>query len=201
VQRGEFRLAELDASDREETVHNFQCETGICADFQSDRETEALPPRVAREVAQIVHEALANVRKHSGAHHVHIRLGVDEDSWKLVIEDDGRGFEFSGRLTLTELDAGHRGSRVIRERVHTLKGQLAIESQPGLGSRLEILLLLSLTHSYVHLLRMLIADNHRTVFRDRSNTVVLQSSLGSTGRSLGGVQADVSSSRFRRELS
>jgi signal transduction histidine kinase len=121
-----------------DAVDKFQRETGICADFESDLHTVVLPPRVAREVAQIVHEALANVRKHSGAHHVHVRLGVEEDSWKLVIEDDGQGFEFSGRLTQTELDATREGPRVIRERVRALKGELAIESQPGHGSRLEV---------------------------------------------------------------
>jgi signal transduction histidine kinase len=121
-----------------ETVERFERETGIHAHFRSDVETVAFPPRVAREVAQIVHEGLANVRKHSGAQNVHVSLGVEQDVWKLVIEDDGRGFEFSGRLTEAELDQDRRGPQVIRERVRFLKGQLAIESQPGHGSRLEV---------------------------------------------------------------
>jgi signal transduction histidine kinase len=121
-----------------DTVERFQRETGIRAEFHSEVDTVALPSRAATEVAQIVHEALANVRKHSGAQNVHVRLGMEKDSWTLVVEDDGRGFEFSGRLTQSELDFARRGPRVIRERVRSLKGQLAIESQPGHGARLEV---------------------------------------------------------------
>jgi signal transduction histidine kinase len=121
-----------------ETVDRFQRETGIRADFHTNVETVVLPPRVAQEVAQIVHEALANVRKHSGAQNVHVSLGLEEDAWRLTVEDDGRGFEFSGRLTEAELDEVRRGPKVIRDRVRSLKGQLAIESQPGQGSRLEV---------------------------------------------------------------
>ena len=58
--------------------------------------------------------------------------------WTLVIEDDGRGFPFAGRLSQTELDALGQGPLVIKERVRVIAGELAIESNPGQGSRLEI---------------------------------------------------------------
>lgn len=122
----------------EEIITEFQRETGISASFASDLETAALPPRVAREVAQIVREALANVRKHSGAHNVQVRLAAEADLWRLVIEDDGRGFEFSGRFSQAELDVAREGPRVIKERVHSIAGELAIESYPSRGARLEI---------------------------------------------------------------
>jgi signal transduction histidine kinase len=55
-----------------------------------------------------------------------------------LIEDDGRGFSFAGRLTQAELDAQAKGPLVIKERVRVIAGELAIESNPGQGSRLEI---------------------------------------------------------------
>jgi signal transduction histidine kinase len=58
--------------------------------------------------------------------------------WKLVIDDDGHGFPFAGRFTLTELDEYRRGPTVIKERVRAIGGDLVIESTPGHGSRLEI---------------------------------------------------------------
>ncbi|MGH9395389.1 MAG: sensor histidine kinase [Terriglobia bacterium] len=119
-------------------VDRFQRETGIEARFSSDAQTAAMPPRVSREVACIVHEALANVRKHSGARNVQVRLGSEQGLWKLVIEDDGHGFEFSGRLSLSELDLARKGPRVIKERVHCIKGELAIDSHPSQGARLEV---------------------------------------------------------------
>jgi hypothetical protein len=44
-----------------------------------------------------------------------VRFACQNGLWKLVIEDDGRGFDFSGRLSQAELDAAHKGPAVIRE--------------------------------------------------------------------------------------
>jgi signal transduction histidine kinase len=56
----------------------------------------------------------------------------------LTVEDDGRGFGFSGRLSNVELETTGKGPAVIRERVRLLAGELAIESTPGHGARLEV---------------------------------------------------------------
>ncbi len=67
-----------------------------------------MPQPVCRELARIVQEALVNVRKHSQARQVLVRLAANNGSWKMVIEDDGRGFPFAGRLSQDELDAWER---------------------------------------------------------------------------------------------
>lgn len=121
-----------------DTVERFQRETGISARFTFDREPVGMEQRVCREIARIVQEALVNVRKHSRAQHVLVRLHANNSHWQLTIEDDGRGFGFSGRFSQTELDDAHQGPVVIKERVRLISGQLTIESNPGLGSRLEI---------------------------------------------------------------
>ncbi|MGH9354288.1 MAG: sensor histidine kinase [Terriglobia bacterium] len=121
-----------------EMLDKFQRETGINTSFAPEFDTALFSPRVSREVAKIVHEALTNVRKHSGAHRVRVGLESENSLWKLVIEDDGKGFEFSGRLSQADLDVVHKGPRVIGERVRAIKGELAIESHPSQGSRLEI---------------------------------------------------------------
>ncbi|MGH9404856.1 MAG: sensor histidine kinase [Terriglobia bacterium] len=121
-----------------EMLEKFQRETGITATFACDAENEMIAAPVSREVVRIVHEALANVRKHSGAHTVEVRLDPGQSSCQLLIRDDGRGFGFSGRLSQAELDASHMGPRVIKERVRYLKGELAIESYPNQGARLDI---------------------------------------------------------------
>jgi signal transduction histidine kinase len=121
-----------------ETVDRFQRDTGITARFVSELEEVRLPPRVCRELARIVQEALANVRKHSGAHNVLVRFGSHNGHWRLVVDDDGKGFPFTGRHSQAELDAGRRGPLVIKERVRSIGGELAIESTAGGGARLEI---------------------------------------------------------------
>ena len=54
------------------------------------------------------------------------------------IDDDGQGFDFSGRLSMAELESIAQGPFVIRERVSALGGELAVDSKPGRGARLEI---------------------------------------------------------------
>ncbi|HEX3438429.1 MAG TPA: histidine kinase [Pseudacidobacterium sp.] len=122
-----------------EIVENFQCETGIAASFVSDVQDKSISGRISHEVTRIVEEALTNVRKHSGAQKVEVQLVSNpDDTWQVVIQDDGCGFDFSGRLSLAQLEAARKGPRVIRERVHSVNGDLALESYPGRGARLEI---------------------------------------------------------------
>jgi signal transduction histidine kinase len=121
-----------------DTVERFRRETGISAEFVSEIEKVELPQKVCRELARIVQESLVNVRKHSGARHVLVRLAQRAGNVQLTVEDDGRGFPFSGKLSETELATTGRGPAVIRERVRLLAGELTIESNPGHGARLEV---------------------------------------------------------------
>lgn len=119
-------------------IERFRHDTGIAAKFVCDIGDLTLPSATCREIAGIVQEALANVLKHSGAETVLVRLGSQKADWILTIEDDGRGFEFSGRLSQAELEKMRRGPLVIRERVRAIGGELTIDSKPGQGTRLEI---------------------------------------------------------------
>ncbi len=121
-----------------DTVERFQRETGITARFSSDLEQPDMSQPVCRELTRIVQEGLVNVRKHSQARTALVRLSARNGRWTLVIEDDGRGFPFSGRLSQVDLDAMGKGPLVIKERVRVIAGELTIESNPGQGSRLEI---------------------------------------------------------------
>ena len=121
-----------------DTVERFQRETGIAARFVTDLGELEMPQRVCRELLRIVQESLVNVRKHSGARHALVRLGSNGDRWHLTVEDDGKGFPFAGRLSQEQMEEMGRGPMIIKERVRLIGGQLAIESTPGQGARLEI---------------------------------------------------------------
>jgi signal transduction histidine kinase len=121
-----------------DTVERFRRETGIAAEFVSEVERVDLAQKGCRELARIVQESLVNVRKHSGAHHVLVRLAHRAGNLQLTVEDDGKGFNFTGRRSGVELATTRTGPAVIRERVHLLAGELAIESNPGHGTRLEV---------------------------------------------------------------
>jgi len=119
-------------------IERFRNDTGLDVRFVSELEEVTLPASACRELVRVVQEGLVNVRKHSGAKSVYVRFGAQNGLWKLVIDDDGQGFPFSGRLTLGELDNLHRGPTVIKERIRSIGGDMVIESSPGHGSRLEI---------------------------------------------------------------
>jgi signal transduction histidine kinase len=121
-----------------DTVERFQRETGISARFVTDLENLEMPQRVCREILRIVQEGLVNVRKHSGARHVLVRLGLDPERWSLIVEDDGKGFPFAGRYNRNQMDEAGKGPMMIMERVGLIAGELTVESNPGQGTRLEV---------------------------------------------------------------
>ena len=121
-----------------DTAERFQRETGISARFVTDIETLDMPQRVCREMLRIVQEGLVNVRKHSGARHVLVRLGSSVSKWNLTVEDDGKGFPFAGRYNQDQMDAVGKGPMIIKERVGLIAGELTVESNPGQGTRLEV---------------------------------------------------------------
>jgi signal transduction histidine kinase len=121
-----------------DTVERFERETGISARFVTDSAKLEMPDKVCRELLRIVQEGLVNVRKHSRARHALVRLSSNSTQWNLTLEDDGKGFPFSGRLTQEELDQTGKGPMIIKERVRLIGGGLTVESNPGTGTRLEI---------------------------------------------------------------
>jgi signal transduction histidine kinase len=121
-----------------DTVERFRRETGVAAQFVCELQRVDLPQKVCRELARIVQESLVNVRKHSGARNVLVRLAFRGGNLRLTVEDDGRGFPFSGKMSEAELETTGKGPAVIRERVRLLEGELTIESNPGHGARLEV---------------------------------------------------------------
>jgi len=119
-------------------VDRFRREQSISASFIAKPQEIALPPRVCTELVRIVQEALANVRKHSGAHKVLVFFSREDGRYKLCVEDDGRGFGPTEPLSSAEFEASSTYPLVVTERVRAIGGELMIESTRGLGVRLEI---------------------------------------------------------------
>ncbi len=92
---------------------------------------QSLPVR--RSLSRIATEGLANVVKHSGATHASISLDLDRVPARLVIEDNGRGFEMHERFPAAGI-----GFASIRERAHAIGADARIESKPGQGTRVIV---------------------------------------------------------------
>jgi two-component system, NarL family, sensor histidine kinase UhpB len=82
------------------------------------------------EVARIVQEALANVRRHSGARRATVTLGAAGDEARVEVEDDGRGLD-------PEEPPG-MGLTGMRERALALGGELEVEGESGAGTRVRL---------------------------------------------------------------
>jgi signal transduction histidine kinase len=138
----DLRPVRVESADMRELMEGFaerfrmEHEMGIEL-FIADRDLRA-PDRICRELFQIYREALHNVKKHAGASHVVVKLEQDEAKVSLVVDDNGRGFSFSGRYTSEELDRLRLGPISIKERTRSVGGTLTVESNPGHGARLTI---------------------------------------------------------------
>jgi signal transduction histidine kinase len=67
-----------------------------------------------------------------------VRLAADRGSCSLVVEDDGVGFEFEGRLSAREMDERRVGPAIIKERARIAGAALTVDSAPGSGARVEL---------------------------------------------------------------
>lgn len=108
---------------------------GIDFDFSVDDFDAVLPPPMETALFRIVQEAINNVIRHAQARSVRVRLGVEKGTVRVVIEDDGHGFQphLDGQNT-----EGTLGLLGIRERAELLGGNLSIRSSPGRGTRLTV---------------------------------------------------------------
>ena len=93
------------------------------------------PLPAATEVAayRIAQEALTNAVRHGEADHVSVVLVRDPSGLRLVVTDDGNGFD-------PRTAAGGVGLHSMRERAAELGGSFALTSTPGCGSRVEVVL-------------------------------------------------------------
>jgi signal transduction histidine kinase len=138
-----LRPLELETSDQlpdvlASLVERFRRDTSVSARFVWTGGPISLPSSTALELARIVQEALVNVRKHSRARNVLVRLTNSDETCTLMIEDDGQGFEFEGRLSARELEKRRIGPAIIKERARIAGAQLSVDSTPGVGARLEL---------------------------------------------------------------
>jgi signal transduction histidine kinase len=138
----DLRPLRVESADMRELMvgfaERFRNEYAMGVDLFIEDRNLTLPDRICRELFQIYRESLHNVKKHANASHVVVKLGQDEAKVFLVIDDNGRGFSFSGRYSSEELDRLRLGPISIKERTRSVGGTLTVESNPGHGARLTV---------------------------------------------------------------
>lgn len=100
---------------------------------------DRLPPEIETVLYRICQEALCNVLRHANATEVRVTLAKDSDHCEAMIVDNGQGFD----PTLDALDGTNpQGLGLIgmRERAAQCGGQLQIDSAPGIGTQIRIVI-------------------------------------------------------------
>jgi two-component system, NarL family, sensor kinase len=106
-------------------------------EVEVDVDSVDLPPHVEVALYRIAQEALQNVVKHAEASTVLIRLAAGDDGVRLVVTDDGGGFDED---TVAGAEDRHSYGLVgIRERAELIGARLTITSRPGTGTAVEVL--------------------------------------------------------------
>jgi signal transduction histidine kinase len=107
--------------------------TGIEPELDIDVPADGLTYEFKSTVFRQLAEALTNIEKHSGATRVQVQVQAREAGLHGLVVDDGKGFVVSERNNLP----GHLGLLAVKERALMAGGWYKIESQPGLGTRIE----------------------------------------------------------------
>lgn len=89
---------------------------------------ERVPPRLHMPLYRVTQEALNNVVRHSRARHAAVELTADDGRVRLLVRDDGCGFEPGA------FGAAHLGLRSMRERAEEAGAGLEVSSAPGRGT-------------------------------------------------------------------
>ena len=116
----------------ETTLLQFRQATGMKTTWTITGDTARLPATVEQATYRILQEALANVRVHSRAEALRVRLAVS-DSLTLTIEDDGVGFDAEEASHAQSL-----GLQGMTDRASALGGAFSIDTAPGQGTRVEL---------------------------------------------------------------
>jgi light-regulated signal transduction histidine kinase (bacteriophytochrome) len=98
---------------------------------------DRLPPAIETTLYRVLQEAIRNVVKHADAKKVGVILEGARSEVRLIIEDDGKGFEWD-TVNGTAAASDRLGLIGMRERLALVGGALEVETSPGSGTTLLI---------------------------------------------------------------
>ena len=96
---------------------------------------DLLEPTTGVQLLRVVQEALTNARRHGKACSVQVTIEMRGDRARVIVEDDGCGFD---PALLQPQTGDHFGLTFMRERMAKIGGNLAIDSQPGTGTTVSL---------------------------------------------------------------
>jgi signal transduction histidine kinase len=108
----------------------FTEETGVPATVRVTGDERALPTKVEVVLLRAAQESLTNVRRHAAAREAAVLIAYAPASVRLVVRDDGRGFDPAA--------ADGFGLNGMRARAEQVDGVLTVHSDPETGTTIEL---------------------------------------------------------------
>lgn len=105
----------------------------IVCHLETIGEPMRFPTTTELVIYRVVQESLNNIRKHSKANAVVVRLQFATDNVSVEIRDNGKGFDLAKTMR-SSVPIGHMGLRGMRERAAGMGGSLTINTKPGAGT-------------------------------------------------------------------
>jgi signal transduction histidine kinase len=118
---------------------NLQETDGLYVAVDAEHFVDCLDLEVQGVVFAILEEAINNARKHAQASRITVRLAVQGDLFVGQVTDNGIGFD----VRAVENGYGTRGSLGLinlRERAELVGGTISLESAPGQGTRITLII-------------------------------------------------------------
>ncbi len=108
---------------------------GISIEVRSEVENIEIEAHIAIEVFRVIQESVTNIIKHARASAATIEITKEQDKFRFLVSDNGVGFneeELAGKQTF--------GIMGIKERAQRIGASLDIDSCPGKGTTVELLI-------------------------------------------------------------
>lgn len=114
-------------------TQEFEKRSGIRSIFKSNFSELNLEARHNLALFRIYQESLTNIMRHAGASEVFATLSNEDGYLRLIVQDNGRGFDVNSLKSKKSL-----GLVGIKERALLMNGNLEIQSTPGMGTSLSL---------------------------------------------------------------
>ena len=101
-----------------------------------------LSPNTQAVAWSVIDESLTNVRKHANAQNVAIKMGIRDGFFVAEISDDGKGFDVEATMDIYDQRSSY-GLLGLQERAALVNGRTTIESVPGKGTQVTLIVPLS----------------------------------------------------------
>ncbi len=115
----------------------LQTRAGLEVSVEVVGEHQPLTPAVNIALFRVTQEALTNVIKHSAARQAWVRLSYDRREVRLLVQDDGCGFNTALPFASSRSPWGLLG---MQERAALLGGSFRVQSAPGQGTQVEVVI-------------------------------------------------------------